>query len=344
MKKAFAIGVVVVLLILIFLITYTIGYFQSQGLNLLKGRNVFRKNEQKLEYHFAVIGQTDDTFWQSVKEGCISAASKHNAAVEFNVPRFTNLEEQMMYLDIAIASKVDGIVTHVLDEEKFTPLINKAVDAGIPVITMEVEAKNSKCNAYVGTNTFNLGRESGKLVLEAKGETANIAIILSDYIDGSENVPQNLRIAGTKDALKSNPDMIIRTFSSSTGFFSAEEVTRRILIDYPEVDTIICTSAKDTISVAQIIVDLNRVGQITIIGYDDAPEILRYIEKGVIYGTVVANPYEIGHESIRSLIEIKKNRMTSAYVDTGAKVITQDNIEEYLSISANKNNKDQTER
>lgn len=90
--------------------------------------------------------------------------------------------------------------------------------------------------------------------------------------------------------------------------------------------------------------DLNKVGQITIIGYDDAPEILRYIEKGVIYGTVVANPYEIGYESIRSLVEIKKNRMTSTYVDTGAKVVTCCNIEEYMQALTDDAGKDQTEQ
>lgn len=343
MKRAFAVGVATVLLVFGFLITFSVGYFQSQSLNLLEGKNVFRKNGYRPEYHFAVIGQADDTFWKSVREGCLAAASEFQVAVEFNVPRFTSLEEQMRYLDIAIASKVDGIVTHVLDEEKFTPLIDKAVDAGIPVITVEAEAKKSKRNAYVGTNTFNLGREAGKLVLEAMGERANIAIILSDYIDGAVNVPQNLRIAGTKDALENMPGMTIRTFSSSAGFFSAEEVTRRILIDYPEVDAIICTSAKDTISSAQIIVDLNKVGQITLIGYDDAPEILRYIEKGVIYGTVVANPYEIGYESIRSLIEIKKNRMTSTYVDTGAKVVTYDNIGDYTDTLTKNADEEQSE-
>ncbi|HHY63962.1 MAG TPA: sugar ABC transporter substrate-binding protein [Clostridiaceae bacterium] len=343
MKKAFAIGAVIVLLVFGLLIIYSIGYFKYQGLNLLQGRNVFWRNGHRPEYHFSVIGQADDTFWQSVKEGCLAAAEEFNVAVEFNVPRFTNLEEQLMYLDIAIASKVDGIITHVLDEEKFTPLIDKAVDSGIPVITIEAEAKESKRNAYVGTNTFNLGREAGKLVLEAKGEKANIAIILSDYIDGAVNVPQNLRIAGTKDTLKDMPGMTIKTFSSSTGFFSAEEVTRRILIDYPEIDTIICTSSKDTISAAQIIVDLNKVGQITLIGYDDAPEILRYIEKGVIYGTVVANPYEIGYESIKTMIEIKKDRMTTIYVDTGAKVVTYSNIGDYIDKLAEISDKEQAE-
>lgn len=338
MKKISAIGVSILFLAFTFLITYSLGYFQ---INLTQAK-ADNKVAQKAEYHFAVILQnTDDSFWQSVKEGCSEAAKTLHAAVEFNAPRFTNLDEQLKYLNIAIASRVDGIITHVLDGERFTALIDKAYEANIPVITIEDDAKNSKRMAYVGTNTYNLGVESGKLVLQSTGYYANVAVILNNYIVGSENVPQNLRVAGLKDALKDTPSVNILTVqSSSTGFLSAEEVTRKILNQYPGVNTIVCTNAKDTISVAQIIVDLNKVGQINIIGYDDSPEILRYIEKGVIFGTVVANPYEIGYESIRSMVEIKKNRMTSSYVDTGAKVVTKANLDEYKDALTQKLDKD----
>lgn len=345
MKKAFVIGTVILLVAFIFLITYSIDYFQNQGLNLLQNQNVFKENEKNPEYHFAVIAQnTADSFWMAVKEGCMAAASEYNVAVEFNAPRFTNLDEQMKYLNIAIASHVDGIVTHVLDEEKFTPLIDKAVDGGIPVITIEAEATNSKRNAYIGTSTYNLGNESGKLVLKSQGNNANVVIIQNNYAEGTEKVSENLRVKGFKDAMTSAPLASIETKASSTGFFSAEEVTRGILYDDPDVNTIICTSAKDTISVAQIIVDLNKVGQITIIGYGDATEILRYIEKGVIYGTVVADPFEIGYQSIKSLVEIKKDKMTSAYVDTGTKVVTVDNVEEYISKQASDQEKDSADK
>ncbi len=330
MKKVLVIGAILLLGIFVFLIGYSIDYFQ---LNLLEANSLLKESTSKPDYHFIVIAQnTDDSYWQTVKEGCLDAARVSNAAVEFNGPRFTNMDEQVKYLKMAIASRVDGIVTHVLDEEIFTPLIDEATDAGIPVITIETDAKNSKRKAFVGTNTYNLGSESGKLVLESTGYEANIGIIINSFSGTSENVPQNLRVAGFKDALKNAPLTVIRTIQSSgTGLFSAEEVTRQILYDYPEVDTIICTNAKDSISAAQIIVDLNKVGQVTIIGYGDAPEILRYIEKGVIYGTVTANPYEMGFESICSLIELKKNMMTSSYVDTGAKVITSSNLEIYKS-------------
>lgn len=330
MKKVLVIGAVLLLCIFGFLIGYSIDYFQ---LNLLEANSLLKESTSQPEYHFIVIAQnTDDSYWQAVKEGCLDAAHVSNAAVEFNGPRFTNMDEQVKYLKMAIASRVDGIVTHVLDEEVFTPLIDEAADAGIPVITIDTDAKNSKRKAFIGTNTYNLGSESGKLVLESKGDEANIAIIINSFTGTSENVSQNLRVAGFKDALKNAPLAVIRTIQTSgTGLFSAEEVTRQILYNHPEIDTIVYTSAKDSISAAQIIVDLNKVGLVTIIAYGDVPEILRYIEKGVIYGTVTANPYEMGYESICSLIELKKNMMTSSYVDTGAKVITSSNLEIYKS-------------
>lgn len=328
MKKVFLIGTILLLSAFVFLITYSIDYYQ---LNLLEARSLMKESANKPDYHFIVIAQnTEDSFWQSIKDGCLDAAEEFNAAVEFNAPRFTNLEEQVRYMKMAIASRVDGIITHVLDEQVFTDLIDEATQAGIPVITMETDAKNSLRKAFVGTNTYNLGSESGKLALESTGYQANIAIILNNYDNSGENVPQNLRVAGFKDVLKNAPLTHITTIqSSSTGLFSAEEVTRQILYDYPEVDTIICTSTKDTISVAQIIVDLNKVGEITIIGYGDAPQILRWIDKGVIYGTVVSNPYKIGYETIQSMIEYKKSMITPSYVDTGAKVVTAKNLEEY---------------
>jgi len=328
MKKLLVFGVVILVFIFIFLIGYSINYFQ---INLLEANSLLKESSSKIDYHFIVIAQnTDDSYWQIVREGCFDAASEFNVAVEFNGPRFTNMDEQVKYFKMAVASRVEGIVTPVLDEEVFTPLIDEATEAGIPVITIETDAKNSKRKAFVGTNTYNLGGEAGKLVLESVGDEAVIGIIIKSFNGTSENVPQDLRVAGFKDTLKDAPNAIIKTIQSSgAGLFSAEEVTRQILYNYPEVNTIICTNVKDTICAAQIVVDLNKVGQVTIIGYGDAPEILRYIEKGVIYGTVAANPYEMGYESIRSLVEYKKKFMTSSYVDTGARVITARNLEEY---------------
>lgn len=289
------------------------------------------KGGLKPEYHFAVVAQnTDDPFWQSVKKGTFGAAKELNVAVEFNGPHFTNLEEELQYLNIAIASKVDGIITHVLDEKRFTPLIDKAVRAGIPVITIDSDAVSSTRQSFIGTNSFKLGYEGGKMIAEAAGGKAQVAVILNNYSSDGENVTQNVRLSGFKEAVRSFPGIQIKTVQiSQKGIFSAEELTQNILNKYPDLSAIFCTSSKDTLGAAQVVVDFNKVGDITIIGYDDLPEILRYVEKGVVYGTVVGDPVGIGSNSIKAMVELKNKKRTSSYIDTGVYVVTGKSLSDY---------------
>jgi len=325
--------ILTIVLLLVFALTFFISSFAlwkaDTEVPIEKGQST--EGKKTPEFHFAVVAQnTDDPFWQSVRKGVFDAAMQMNAAVEFNGPRFTNIEEELQYLDIAIASRVDGIVTHVLDEVRFAPLIDKAVDLNIPVITIETDAKNSKRQAFIGSNSFKLGSDGGKIIAEATEGKAQVAVLLDSYQSEGENVTQNLRVTGIKDAVKAFPDIDIKmVLTSDFGIFGAEEITRNILNNNTDINTILCTSPKDTIGVAQLVVDLNRVGDITIIGSGDEPDILRYIEKGVVYGTVASNPENMGYESIKSLIELKKKNRTSAYVDTGVYIITKKNLTSY---------------
>jgi ribose transport system substrate-binding protein len=78
--------------------------------------------------------------------------------------------------------------------------------------------------------------------------------------------------------------------------------------------------------VAQAVVDYNKVGEIKIVGYGDSEDILDYINKGVIYGVVMNDPYKMGYNSIKSLVEIKEKNNVSAFIDTDLKIITKDDM------------------
>ena len=74
---------------------------------------------------------------------------------------------------------------------------------------------------------------------------------------------------------------------------------------------------------------MNKVGDVSIVGYGELPEILRYVENGVIYGTLVGDGKKIGYESIKSLVQLRETGRTSSYVDTGVYVITRENVIDY---------------
>ncbi|TYP56770.1 substrate-binding domain-containing protein [Thermosediminibacter litoriperuensis] len=282
--------------------------------------------DKRPKYHFYMVAPNSvDPFWMEVRRGAQDAAKQYRVALEFNAPRFNDTREEIKYLDIAVTSKVNGIVTHVSNNEDFTALIEKAYEKGIPVVTVDNDAKQSRRKSFVGTNSFVLGEEAGKLMVEATGGRANIAVIMSSDVQ-KDTSAQDLKLNGFLNAIKDYPGMkVVKIFASKLGILSAEEITQSIINSSEKIDAIYCMDSVDTVGAAQTVVDFNRVGYIKIVGYGDTPDIMRYIDKGIIYGTVMSDPYKMGYESIKTLFEIREKGNASTFIDTGVKVITKSN-------------------
>lgn len=279
-------------------------------------------------YHFYFIAQNSvDPFWNEVKKGVEKSADDYDVVVEYIAPRFNNPQEEYEFMDIAITSKVDGIITHVPNGIDFTDIIDRAYDKGIPVITMENDASESKRYAFVGTNSFVLGKEAAKLMIEATGGKANIAIISNSDLDQG-SIEHNLKMNGFISTIKDYPDMkILKNYTSKMGILSAEEITQSIIDSKDNINAIFTVSSADTLGSAQLIVDRNRVGSIIMVGYGNTEEIIRYIEKEIIYGTVISDPYKMGYESVKILVDIKDGRSIPTFIDTKVKVITKKNLD-----------------
>ncbi|KAA5807522.1 substrate-binding domain-containing protein [Thermoanaerobacterium thermosaccharolyticum] len=284
----------------------------------------------KTSYHFYLVAQNSvDPFWKEVQKGAEDAAKYYNVAVEFNAPKFNNLNEELEFLDIAVLSKVDGIITHVSYDGDFNTLINEAYDNKIPVVTIENDLKDSKRKSFVGANSFILGEEAGKLMKLATGGKANIAVIMSNDV-GKDTASQNLKLNGFLGVINSVPGMkVAKVYTSQLGALSAEEITQSIINGGEGINALYITDSVDTIGAAQVVVDFNKVGEIAIVGYGDTPDILRYVDKGIIYGTVMSDPYKMGYESIKAMMEIKKNNDVSTFIDTGVNIITKSNVKGY---------------
>ena len=283
-------------------------------------------------YHFAMICENmDDPFWLSVKKGVEKASEEFNVAVEFNWPGGANADAQSKCLDMAIVSNVDGIVTYAWDEEETGKLINKGVDKGIPIVTIRTDAKNSRRAAFVGVNTYSAGTEMGRMLITAADGRGDAVVLVSNDETGG-TVVQNLMISGITDALKGTPELKLETVEYNyANFLSLEDTIQDLLINQPGLDAIITTNAKDTTLVAQRLIDLNKVNY-SLIGYGDTPEILRYIDNGVVFGTVSANHEQMGYDAIKAMVDLKEGGRTSAYFTVDTHLITKNNVAKYLEL------------
>ncbi|MFK4997425.1 substrate-binding domain-containing protein [Bacillus sp. N9] len=80
-------------------------------------------------------------------------------------------------IEMAVAAKVDGILTQGLTNREFKPAIDRAVNQGIPVITFDTDLEDSKRLSYIGTDNYEAGYKVGEaLIQDTKGQ-ANVGII-----------------------------------------------------------------------------------------------------------------------------------------------------------------------
>jgi ribose transport system substrate-binding protein len=285
---------------------------------------------EPLKYHFVLIAQDmGDTFWQSVKTGAQSAGEKYGAAIEFNGSMIKDVEAELEYLDIAIASRVDGIVVYVTDEARFAPLIDKAVRHGIRVITIESDAEGSRRDAFVGPNSYMVGYNEGKLVQQASTGRSVVAVIVGGNYAGNRDARTSL-LKGFQDSIGGHPGVTLGPVQDSdTGYFGAETIIRNILNEHPEVNTVVCTGLDDTLEIVQVLIDLNRESDITVIGYNNTPQIREYIKNNNIYGSVYENPKGSGYQSVESLVQCINGTKPPSFIDTGVYTITRSNLVSY---------------
>jgi ribose transport system substrate-binding protein len=271
--------------------------------------------EREPTYHFVLIAQDiENPYWKMILQGAEEAARKNNVAIEFIGPVEADMKEHISLIEKAVASKVDGILTQGLDEETFQPVIDKAIKRGIPVITVDTDARTSKRLTYIGTDNYMAGYKAGLSIAKATGGKANIGIITGSF-EASNMIE---RIRGFQDAIRENPGMrVVAVESSNISRVRAMEKTIALLNNHPEITALFGASALDGMAMAQVVSNRGRK-DIYILSFDDLPETIEWMRKGVIAATVVQEPYRMGHDSVLQMIKaIQGNRIEPlSYTDT----------------------------
>lgn len=288
------------------------------------------------DYHFVMVSKSvADPYWQEIYNGARDAAAECNAVVELSGPQVENADDELNALDCAIAARVDGIITHVTDASLAEAYIDKATDENIPVFTVENDAPSSKRQSFIGINSYKLGQEWGKQVIAAAaGRQAQVAMLInrqsSDDLSSGTSA-EDLMYSGLMNAVKDNPEItVISRQVDPAEPFGTEQVIKDIILEDTDVNIILCTTAEKTVSAAETLISLNKVGKISLIGYHDSRKILDYINKNVLYATASGNAYQMGYQSVKAMVELKRTGSTNLYITAPITVITAENVSEFL--------------
>jgi ribose transport system substrate-binding protein len=140
-------------------------------------------------------------FFQDTKNGLLAAEKDLGVKTKFVGPTDYNMDALLQAIDQAIAEKPAGIIL-LGWEESMVPEINKAVDAGIPVVTTTGDQPTSKRLFFIGADNYQWGVAMGKKLIEMTGGTGTYAVLRDPNL---ANITQ--RFNGLTDYIKANSEL-----------------------------------------------------------------------------------------------------------------------------------------
>lgn len=278
-----------------------------------------------------ITGSGDEDFWAEVYESALEEGKKRGVYVERFGENLAVDYDRTELLDMAIRASVDGIIVTGDDEEETVELIDEAVDAGIPVVTILSDCIESRRQCFVGSNNYNIGQEYGRQILKMLPEGAGQVLVLLDEnrTDSSQNLILLAIRETLEEALGSLDAVTVDTYAiDGSRDFSAEESIRDIFLGEELPDVLVCLNAVHTRCAYSAAVDYNKVGTVQMIGYYDSDTILDAVSKNIIQATVALDTAQMGELSVKALDEYVETGYTNGYMAVDIQVITPDEAEE----------------
>lgn len=258
---------------------------------------------EQTQYRLVLITQElETTFWDKVSHGAVAQAQKDGASLEVWGSYSKNQEEFLKKIEIAIDSKVDGIIVQGLDSEAFKSLTKiKAAFYGIPIITVanDVPMAESLRRTYVGSDQYAAGQLIARQLIEDMGQQGNVILLGDTY----REYYQKERLAGIQDVLKDYPD--VRTAYAETEATREQVIatTKDLMNQVPDADAFIAVNARMADAMLHEIGRRSQIEPYHVYTFDDGPESETLFEQGKLDGMIEQSPEKMGELSVELMME-----------------------------------------
>ncbi|MFD1739726.1 substrate-binding domain-containing protein [Bacillus salitolerans] len=253
-------------------------------------------------------------FWDKVANGAKLQAKENGVSLEVWGSYGNNEEDFLKKIDIAIHSKVDGIIVQGLDTEEFIDMTKiKAGFYGVPIITVanDVPMTESLRKTYVGSDQYIAGKLIAKQLIRDMGPSGELVLLY----DNLQEYYQVERLRGIQETLKNYPDVTIVHAETPNTREHIITTTQDVLNRVPNAQAFIAVNAKVAGPMVQEISRRFQVDPLFIYSFDDGPETLSLLTQGKIDAIIEQEPEKMGEISVEKLLEWLKGETVPLNID-----------------------------
>jgi ribose transport system substrate-binding protein len=280
-----------------------------------------------------IIKATNSEFWQAVLVGAQNYAKEHEGVtVTTNgPPSEADIDQQVSILEDTVSRAPSGIVISSTSSDATVPAIEKAMAAGIPVVTIDNKVKTDKVTSFLATDNVTGGKMAAQQMVEQlkaagkplKGKVALISSMagVQVLIDRDSGFEQGLKAAA--------PDLTLMTPRYvNNDIFTAVNTAQDLILSNPDLVGVFADNNTTGSGVAKVLSETGKQDAIVAIAFDSDPQEVEALRSGALKALVVQDPYGMGYKGVDSVVKALAGEKLPAYVDTGANIVTKANMEE----------------
>ena len=270
---------------------------------------------------------SDSDFWNDVKNGAFSAATEYNIDITFEGPDSEeDYESQNKMIENAVSKNVGAIVLSAIDYEKNAPAVQKAIDKGIKVITVDSDVDANGKELFIGTDNVSAGKKAAEQAIELCKNEKSVNIGIVNYGENTENGKQRLK--GFTDYIdKVKNAKVVASVNVESNAESATSGAKQLIEENKGIKVLIGFNEWSTLGVGYAIKELNLKDEVFGIGFDSNVNCVGMLETGEIDTLIVQNPFSMGYLSVSKAAEfLLDNVKTDGVIETDTYVVNRKNM------------------
>jgi ribose transport system substrate-binding protein len=274
-----------------------------------------------------VAGIASDAFYLTMNKGAQAAAKKlGNVSVQFTgSPEAFSPPTQIPFLNAAIAKKPDAILIAPTDKSALIAPIQRAVDAGIPVITVDTFITKAIAVTNISTDNVAGGRDAADALVKAIGGSGEVAgISVNPGISTTDQRQQ-----GFEQELKKYPKVkYLGTQYCNDDQTKATNLTSALLAGHPNLKGVFAMNVVSGNGVTAAVKTKGLSGKVKLVEFDAGPPQVQALKSGTIDALVAQYPYGIGQQGVQLAIQYltKGKAGIKPHYGTSSAIITRANV------------------
>ncbi|TIL95625.1 MAG: ABC transporter substrate-binding protein [Mesorhizobium sp.] len=278
---------------------------------------------------FVVNGASD--FWKAAEAGVKKAqAELPNYNLELKYPEQSSVAIQQRLMDDLVTAGVKAIMVSAVDPKTSTDGLNK-IASETALFTTDSDAPQTKRIAYIGSSNIDAGKQAAEIAKKAMPDGGKCLGFVG--LLGADNAKE--RIEGMKEGLAGTKIELIDVRGDDIDQARAKKNVEDALVASPDVTCMVGFYSYNTPRIYEALRDAGKLGQITVVGFDDDPITLGGVKEGTVAATVVQQPFEWAYQGMKLMAAYlegdKSGIPENGLIIIPTKIIGKDDVDAYAA-------------